>query len=88
MMGYEPQALPEVIETAWLPAVEEQLKSLKEATNEALAVHKLTQELMKNWIKSKFTPFKVNNKVWLEAQNHKETSLTLNSLQNEKDPSK
>ena len=67
MMGYEPQALPEIIETAQLPVVEEWLKILKEARDEAFAVHKLTQELMKNWIKSKFTPFEVNNKVWLEA---------------------
>ena len=67
MMGYEPQALPEIIETAQLPAVEERLKTLKEGRDKALAAHKLTQELMKNWIKSKFTPFKVNNKVWLEA---------------------
>ena len=71
MMGYEPQALPEIIETAWLPAVEEWLNSLKEARNEALAAYKLTQELMKNWIRSKFTPFEVNNKVWLEARNLK-----------------
>ena len=70
-MGYKPQALPEIIEMAWLPAVEEQLKSLKEARDEALAAHKLTQELMKNWIKSKFTPFKIGDKVWLEAWNLK-----------------
>ena len=71
MMGYEPQALPEIIESAQLPAVEEWLNSLKEARNEALAAHKLTQELMKDRIKSKFTPFEVNDKVWLEARNLK-----------------
>ena len=47
MMGYEPQALPEIIEMARLPAVEEWLNTLKEARNEVLAAHKLTQELMK-----------------------------------------
>ena len=67
MMGYEPQALPEVIETAGLPAVEERLNTLKEARNKALAAHKIAQELMKDWIKSKFTPFEVGDKVWLEA---------------------
>ena len=71
MMGYEPQALPEIIETARLPTVEERLNSLKEARNEALAAHKISQELMKDRIKSKFTPFEVNDKVWLEAQNLK-----------------
>ena len=58
MMEYEPQALPEIIETAQLPAV----KDLKEARNEAFTVHKLTQELMKN---------QINDKVWLEARNLK-----------------
>ena len=67
MMGYEPQALPEIIETAQLPAVEERLNSLKEARNEALAAHKISQELMKDRIKSKFTPFEVGDRVWLEA---------------------
>ena len=32
---------------------------------------------MKNWIKSKFTPFKVNDKVWLEARNLKQNILDL-----------
>ena len=34
-------------------------------------MHKLTQQLMRNQIKSKFTPFEVNDKVWLEARNLK-----------------
>ena len=67
MMGYKPKALPEIIETAQLPTVEEWLNSLKEARNEALVAHKISQELMKDRIKSKFTPFEVNDKVWLEA---------------------
>ena len=71
MMGYEPQALPEIIKTARLPAVEEWLKTLKEARDEALAAHRIMQGLMKNQVKSQFTPFEVNDKVWLEAQNLK-----------------
>ena len=71
MMGYEPQALPETIETAQLLAVEEWLNTLKEARNEVLAAHKITQELMKDQVKSRFTPFEVNDRVWLEAQNLK-----------------
>ena len=56
---------------AHLPALEECLKNLDTSRKEALTVHKPTQQLMKNWIKSKFTPFEVNDKVWLEARNLK-----------------
>ena len=45
---------------AQLPAVEERLNTLKEARNEVLAAHKIAQELMKNQVTSKFTPFEVN----------------------------
>ena len=38
-------------------------------------MHQLTQQLMKNWIKSRFTPFEVHNKVWLEARNLKRKIL-------------
>ena len=69
MLGYEPQAIPSIIETAHLPALEERLRNLDTSRKEALAAHKLAQQLMKNRIKSKFTPFEVNNKVWLEARN-------------------
>ena len=48
MMGYEPQALPEIIETSQLPMVEDRLRTLKEARNEALATHKIAQELIKD----------------------------------------
>ena len=34
-------------------------------------MHKITQELMKDQVKSRFTPFEVNDKVWLEAWNLK-----------------
>ena len=68
MLGYEPQAIPSIIETTHLPALEDRLRNLDTSQKEALAVHKLTQQLMKNQIKSKFTPFEVNDKVWLEAR--------------------
>ena len=71
MLGYEPQAIPNIIEKSHLPAVEECLKTLEQARNKALATHKLTQQLMKNWIKTRFTPFEVNDKVWLEVRNLK-----------------
>ena len=71
MLGYEPQAIPNIIETAHLLALEEHFRNLDTSRKEALAAYKLTQQLMKNHIKSKFTPFEINNKVWLEARNLK-----------------
>ena len=41
MLGYKPQAIPNIIETACLPALEEQLRNLEKARNKALAAHKL-----------------------------------------------
>ena len=71
MLGYEPQAIPSIIETTHLPALEDCLRNLDTSRKEALAAHKLAQQLMRNQIKSKFTPFKVNDQVWLEARNLK-----------------
>ena len=71
MLGYELQAIPSIIKTAHLPALEDHLRNLDTSRKEALAAHKLAQQLMRNQIKSKFTPFEVNNKVWLEARNLK-----------------
>ena len=71
MLGYEPQAIPNIIKNSYLPEVEECLKTLERARNEALAAIKLTQQLITNWFKTWFTPFKVNDKVWLEARNLK-----------------
>ena len=77
MLGYEPQAIPSIIETTHLPALEDCLKTLDTLQKEALSAHKLAQQLMKNWIKSKFTPFEVNDWVWLEARNLKRNILDL-----------
>ena len=75
MLGYEPQAIPSIIETAHLLALEDCLRNLDTSRKEALTVHKLTQQLMRNWVKSKFTSFEVNDKVWLEARNLKRNIL-------------
>ena len=71
MLRYKPQAIPNIIETTHLLALEECLRNLNTSQKEALAAHKLTQQLMTNQIKSKFTPFEIHNKVWLEARNLK-----------------
>ena len=41
MMGYKPHALPPIIQSSTIPAVEIRLKNLTAAQNEALAAHKL-----------------------------------------------
>ena len=41
MMGYEPHALPSIIQSSAIPAVETRLKNLTAARNEALAAHEL-----------------------------------------------
>ena len=51
MLGYEPQAIPNIIKKSHLPTVEEHLMNLEKARDKALTAHKLTQQLMKNQIK-------------------------------------
>ena len=46
MMGYEPHAIPSIIQDSAIPAVETRLKNLTAARNEALAAHKLVQQVM------------------------------------------
>ena len=71
IMGYEPQALPDITNKTDLPTVEKRLDELIKARNEASAAHKLARQTMKSRIQSKFTPFITGDKVWLEARNLK-----------------
>ena len=68
MMGYEPRAYPPLGKT-FLPNLESQLSNLSAAHDDAQATHKLAQQRMKEWITSKYTPWKVGDKVWLEITN-------------------
>ena len=68
MMGYEPWAYPSLGKT-FLPNLEGQLAELSAVHDDAQAAHKVTQQKMKEWITSKFTPWKVGDKVWLETTN-------------------
>ena len=68
MMGYEPQAYPPLGKT-FLPNLESRLSNLSAARDEAQAAHKLAQQRMKERITSKYTPWKVGDKVWLETTN-------------------
>ena len=68
MLGYEPQALPDIISTSNLPSVTTRLDNLVKIREEALATHDLARQTMSQRTRSSFTPFSVNDKVWLEAK--------------------
>ena len=68
ILGYEPRDYLRIGQT-FLPALEDQLALLKQAQDEALAAHMKTQQLMKEWVTTKFTPWKIGNRVWLEGKN-------------------
>ena len=71
MMGYEPRALPTVISKTSIPTVEDHLKALNAACDEALASHKLARQVMLSRNHRSFKPFEKGDKVWLEAKNLK-----------------
>ena len=71
MMGYEPCALPSVISDTAIPAIETCLKTLSAARNKALAAHELARQVMAAQTCRSFIPFKLGDKVWLEARNLK-----------------
>ena len=71
ILGYKPQALPDIISSSALPAVEKRLETLTLARNEALATYELARQTMRARICSKFTTFSINDQVWLEARNLK-----------------
>ena len=68
ILRYEPRAYPKIGQT-FIPSLEEQLSLLTQTRDEALAAHERTQQMMKEWITTKFTPWKVGDKVWLEGRN-------------------
>ena len=68
MMGYEPWAYPPLGKT-FLPNLESRLSNLSAAWDDAQAAHKLAQQRMKEQITSKYTPWKVGDRVWLETTN-------------------
>ena len=68
ILGYKPQEYPKIGQT-FIPSLEERLSLLQQARDEALAAHERTQQMMKEQITTKFTPWKVGDKVWLEGRN-------------------
>jgi hypothetical protein len=68
ILGYEPRAYPSLRKT-FLPALEGRLSSLESARKEALAAHETARRIMMERSSRKFSPWKVGDKVWLEATN-------------------
>ena len=66
MLGYEPCSYPPLGKT-FLPALENCLSSLEEAQKEALAAPESACQIMTKHFSQRFTPWKVGDKVWLEA---------------------
>jgi hypothetical protein len=68
ILGYKPCSYPP-IGKMFLPALESRLSELEDAQREALAAHEKAQRTMRERISSKFRPWKVGDKVWLEGRN-------------------
>ena len=68
ILGYESRDYPKIGQT-FLPSLKDQLTLLKQAWDEALAAHEKSQQIMKEQITSKFTLWKVRDRVWLEGKN-------------------
>ena len=69
MFGDSPQAIPHSFENTRFPAVEAKMKQLWKNREEALAAHKLAWTWMIEQRRSRFTPFRKGDKVWLDSRN-------------------
>ena len=70
ILRYELRSYPP-IEKTFIPTLETCLGELEESRKEALAAHEKAHRTMKEWISSKFCPWKSGDKVWLEGKNLK-----------------
>ena len=71
MLGENPIAIPTSFENTQYPTVEERIKNLVTSREEALAAHELARNCMAERINSTFTPFKKEQKVWLDSHHLK-----------------
>jgi hypothetical protein len=68
MYGTSPVALPLVSDKTNAPTIDNHIKALFLAREEALAAHDLAHTKMMERTTRKTKPFKVNDKVWLESR--------------------
>ena len=71
MLGKNPIAIPTSFENTRYPTVEERIKNLVTSREEAMAAHELAWNRMAERINSTFTPFKKEQKVWLDSRHLK-----------------
>ena len=71
MFGESPVAIPSSFENTKYPTMEDKMKTLLRNRQEALAAHELARSRIADRRKSKFTPFKKGDKVWLDSRNLK-----------------
>jgi len=68
-MGYNPKPFPTVFRPTNTPELNQRLKLIGQAQDEALAAHKNSQQMMKERYTGKTIRFNVNDLVWLDAGN-------------------
>ena len=68
ILRYELRDYPKIGQM-FLPSLEDRLTLLEKARDKALAAHEKAKQSMKEQITTKFTPWKVSNRVWLEGKN-------------------
>ena len=71
MFGDTPMAIPLSFENMKYPAIEDKMRTLIKNREEALAAHELARVRMIDRRKSTFSPFKVEDQVWLDTRNLK-----------------
>ena len=68
ILGYDPCMYPP-LGKMFIPALKNCLSSLDSARKEALAAHETARRVMTEWSSRSFSPWKVRDKIWLEATN-------------------
>lgn len=71
MMGYYPRTIPYIMDQTNAPSIEQHLKNLEKAQDEALVAHKLSRRMMEDRIQKHSPYFQKGQQVWLEAKNLK-----------------
>ncbi|KAJ2925505.1 hypothetical protein H1R20_g11592, partial [Candolleomyces eurysporus] len=71
LIGYNPEAIPTAMGEYAFPTTEQRLKNMEAARSEALAAHELSAASMKERLTREWTPFKKNDRVWLDSRNLK-----------------
>ena len=69
VMGYNPKPFPQVFRPTNVPELNQRLKLIGQAQDEALAAHRNSQQMMKDRFIGKTIRFNMGDKVWLDAGN-------------------